>query len=234
MKGHFFSFSRLIDSSVWGSNPCMMSTTRMAMSHSELPRFLKLLNVKTKRKSWETDRQVWEKTVSKDCGTSWILPKHKEERNIFDFSRQRLFERYLKDSCPGVSMISMPGILRFSLSNCSKDKRLNQWSCARCLYTGVSSYILNHLCLLHNRLSWNVCGSDLLRDPSSLAILNMSVSQLLTQKQENDNRIRKSVRHNMISHCKQSQQTGKTNYLSTNLWRRKATVSEEQILLIRC
>lgn len=43
MKGHFFSLSRLMDSSVCGSRPCMMSTTRMAMSHSELPRFLRLL-----------------------------------------------------------------------------------------------------------------------------------------------------------------------------------------------
>lgn len=87
----------------------------------------------------------------------------------------------------------------------------------RFLCTGVSSYILNHLCLLHNRLFWNVCGSDLLRDPSGLAILNMSVSQLHTHTQENDNRISISVRHDMISHCKQSQRPGKTNDLSTNL-----------------
>lgn len=44
MKGHFFSLSRLMDSSVWGSRPCMMSTTRMAMSHRELPLFLRLLH----------------------------------------------------------------------------------------------------------------------------------------------------------------------------------------------
>lgn len=33
---------------------------------------------------------------------------------------------HLKDSCPGVSMISMPGIFRFSLSNCSNTNVSNQ------------------------------------------------------------------------------------------------------------
>lgn len=50
MKGHFFSLSRLMDSSVCGSRPCMTSTTRMAMSHSELPRFLRLLQEPTEEK----------------------------------------------------------------------------------------------------------------------------------------------------------------------------------------
>lgn len=50
MNGHFFSLRRLMDSSVCGSRPCMMSTTRMAMSHSELPRFLRLLQEPTEVK----------------------------------------------------------------------------------------------------------------------------------------------------------------------------------------
>ena len=33
------------DSSVWGSRPCIISTTRMAMSHIEEPRTRKLLEV---------------------------------------------------------------------------------------------------------------------------------------------------------------------------------------------
>ena len=32
------------DSSVWGSRPCIMSTTRIAMSHIEEPRTRKLLD----------------------------------------------------------------------------------------------------------------------------------------------------------------------------------------------
>ena len=51
MKGHFFSFSRLMDSRVWGSRPCMMSTTKMAMSHREDPRFLRLLQSDRQRQT---------------------------------------------------------------------------------------------------------------------------------------------------------------------------------------
>ena len=43
MKGHFLDFKRLIDSIVWGSKPCIISTTKMAMSQRELPLFLRLL-----------------------------------------------------------------------------------------------------------------------------------------------------------------------------------------------
>lgn len=43
IKGHFFDFNRFIDSIVCGSKPCMMSTTSIAMSQSELPLFLRLL-----------------------------------------------------------------------------------------------------------------------------------------------------------------------------------------------
>ena len=43
MKGVFFCFSRLMDSMVWGSSPCMMSTTRIAMSHKLLPRDRRLV-----------------------------------------------------------------------------------------------------------------------------------------------------------------------------------------------
>lgn len=74
-----------------------------------------------------------------------------------------------------------------------KHKHLNQsitnTTEPRCYSTCVSSYVFNHPCLFHNRLFWNVCGSDLLCDPSSFAILNMSVSQLHTPKQKNDNSI---------------------------------------------
>lgn len=93
MKGHFFSFSRLMDSSVWGSRPCMMSTTRMAMSHRELPLFLRLLETQRVDLQTRTD----------------LKPNH----------RSFLTQLYLKDSCPGVSMINMPGILMLSFSNCA-------------------------------------------------------------------------------------------------------------------
>lgn len=43
IKGHFFDFNRFIDSIVCGSKPCMMSTTSIAISQSELPLFLRLL-----------------------------------------------------------------------------------------------------------------------------------------------------------------------------------------------
>lgn len=57
------------------------------------------------------------------------------------------------------------------------------------LNTRASSYVLNHLCLLHNGLLGDVCGSDLLRDSSRLAILNVSVSQLHTPKEKNSKRV---------------------------------------------
>lgn len=73
MKGHFFSLSRLIDSSVWGSRPCMMSTTRMAMSHRELPRFLKLLNGNTTTDLERLpDRLAFEQSSSRFAG---VLPE---------------------------------------------------------------------------------------------------------------------------------------------------------------
>ncbi|KAK2192954.1 hypothetical protein NP493_19g02018 [Ridgeia piscesae] len=43
MKGVLRCLSRLIDSIVCGSSPCIMSTTRIAMSHSEEPRLRRLL-----------------------------------------------------------------------------------------------------------------------------------------------------------------------------------------------
>lgn len=43
MKGVLRSLSRLIDSMVWGSRPCMMSTTRMAISQRDEPRLRRLL-----------------------------------------------------------------------------------------------------------------------------------------------------------------------------------------------
>lgn len=43
IKGHFLDFNRFIDSIVCGSKPCMMSTTSIAISQSELPLFLRLL-----------------------------------------------------------------------------------------------------------------------------------------------------------------------------------------------
>lgn len=49
MKGHFLDFRRLIDSIVWGSKPCIISTTKMAISQRELPLFLRLLLKRGKR-----------------------------------------------------------------------------------------------------------------------------------------------------------------------------------------
>lgn len=43
MKGVFRIFSNPMDSTVWGSRPCMRSTTRMAMSHSPDPRERRLV-----------------------------------------------------------------------------------------------------------------------------------------------------------------------------------------------
>ena len=43
MKGVFRILSSSIDSTVWGSSPCMRSTTRMAMSHSPDPRERRLV-----------------------------------------------------------------------------------------------------------------------------------------------------------------------------------------------
>lgn len=72
----------------------MMSTTRMAMSHRELPLFLRLLNIHQ---------------------NGWLLKMIHACVCIY----KRVCVFYLKDSCPGVSMISMPGIFKFSLSNCT-------------------------------------------------------------------------------------------------------------------
>lgn len=44
---------------------------------------------------------------------------------FLDLIQPCLSESHLKDSCPGVSMISMPGIFRFSLSNCSNTNVSN-------------------------------------------------------------------------------------------------------------
>lgn len=48
-KGHFLDFRRLIDSIVWGSKPCIISTTKMAISQRELPLFLRLLLKRRKK-----------------------------------------------------------------------------------------------------------------------------------------------------------------------------------------
>lgn len=49
MKGHFLDFRRLIDSIVCGSKPCIISTTKMAISQRELPLFLRLLLKRSKK-----------------------------------------------------------------------------------------------------------------------------------------------------------------------------------------
>ncbi len=46
MNGVLPFMRMLIDSSVCGSRPCIRSTTRTAMSHSEDPRVRRLLGVK--------------------------------------------------------------------------------------------------------------------------------------------------------------------------------------------
>jgi hypothetical protein len=43
MKGHFFYLSNSIDSNVYGSRPCIISTTNIAISHKEEPRDLKFV-----------------------------------------------------------------------------------------------------------------------------------------------------------------------------------------------
>lgn len=43
-NGHFFSFKRPILSTVCGSNPCIISTTKIAISQRDDPRLRKLLN----------------------------------------------------------------------------------------------------------------------------------------------------------------------------------------------
>jgi len=42
-NGVFFDLSKLIDSRVWGSSPCIISTTKIAISQSDEPRERKLL-----------------------------------------------------------------------------------------------------------------------------------------------------------------------------------------------
>lgn len=101
----------------------------------------------------------------------------------------------LKDSCPGVSMINMPGILNFSLSNCIKMKGKNRFRMTA--YTPVRvyvrtsvcvctcSHIFDHLGLLLDGLPGDVGCSDLLRDASSFTVLDVGVSQLHEQIQQN-------------------------------------------------
>ena len=48
IKGVFFFFSRLIDSMVCGSNPCIISTTKTAISHKDEPRERRLLKNATR------------------------------------------------------------------------------------------------------------------------------------------------------------------------------------------
>jgi len=43
-KGHFFAFNKLMLSMVCGSNPCIISTTKIAISQREDPLLLRLLN----------------------------------------------------------------------------------------------------------------------------------------------------------------------------------------------
>lgn len=52
--------------------------------------------------------------VTAETETVGQVTEDKQEYGLVRTDRQ-----YLKDSCPGVSMISMPGILSFSLSNCT-------------------------------------------------------------------------------------------------------------------
>ena len=53
MKGVLRCLSRLIDSIVCGSSPCIMSTTRIAMSHSEEPRLRRLLKYGALLSLWQ-------------------------------------------------------------------------------------------------------------------------------------------------------------------------------------
>ena len=52
IKGVFFFFSRLIDSMVCGSNPCIISTTKTAISHKDEPRERRLLKDTTRTVSY--------------------------------------------------------------------------------------------------------------------------------------------------------------------------------------
>lgn len=49
-NGVFLDFNKFIDSMVCGSKPCMMSTTKMAISQSDEPRVRRLLY------GWRTQR----------------------------------------------------------------------------------------------------------------------------------------------------------------------------------
>ena len=64
-KGACLFFSNSIDSRVCGSRPCMMSTTRMARSHKEDPRVLRLV-----KDSWPVIRHFY----LKYCVTAPKLP----------------------------------------------------------------------------------------------------------------------------------------------------------------
>lgn len=80
-------------------------------------------------------------------------------------------------------MINMPGIFRFSFSNCKRTRVkmimviTQTWVCA-CAQTSVLPYVFDHLRLLLNCLFRDICGSNLLSDSSGLTVLNVSVSQL--------------------------------------------------------
>ena len=95
MKG-VFPFRRMDrDSSVWGSRPCIMSTTRMAMSHIEEPRTRKLLEVGEEEgeegrrgadskevQSYSLELSSWK--VGSKFNICWLLPERLVARCVYD------------------------------------------------------------------------------------------------------------------------------------------------------
>ena len=102
MKG-VFPFRRMDrDSSVWGSRPCIMSTTRMAMSHIEEPRTRKLLEVGEEERevgeeareegrrgadskevqSYSLELSSWK--VDSKFNICWLLPERLVARCVYD------------------------------------------------------------------------------------------------------------------------------------------------------
>ena len=95
MKG-VFPFRRMDrDSSVWGSRPCIMSTTRMAMSHIEEPRTRKLLEVGEEEReegrrgvdskevqSYSLELSSWK--VGSKFNICWLLPERLMARCVYD------------------------------------------------------------------------------------------------------------------------------------------------------
>ena len=112
-NGTFFFLSKLIDSMVWGSRQCIISTTRIAISQRDDPRSEKQI----KKMARETLFEMCAHHSNHSCNSIMIFNKGMTllpigtQGNINYWPR-----RFEKDSWPGVSIISKPGNFTFSLS----------------------------------------------------------------------------------------------------------------------